>query len=343
MSERDSRSVDAIDELAARVLLGVPESGDGEKLGRLLAECPEARERFLDHATIQSFLAEEGKAGTFAPDPAGLFKVLEGGRKRRHARHPWRWASAAAAAVTIGLLGLFLLNLPGRADAAMKSLEQVIAAFSRLEDRSYLIHVDGERGSQRNPKPRERDRGTGRFHPAAHLDGARLFLRGGDQFVLKQSLPNGEERLMGGNSKMSWSMRGEGPVRISDDPQRFRGGVPGGRQHLTFLDLRSQLDELKKLYQLEMIEPVPGEVHTLHGLRGSRHSEEQGGPKRVEIWFDPDSGTIQRMLLDGLPRNNGGPARIELELLSTDPLAPDFFTHEAHHAPGRPIEPERIR
>ena len=59
MSERDSRSVDAIDELAPRVLLGVPESGDGEKLGRLLADCPEARERFLDHATIQSFLAAD--------------------------------------------------------------------------------------------------------------------------------------------------------------------------------------------------------------------------------------------------------------------------------------------
>jgi hypothetical protein len=51
------------------------------------------------------------------------------------------------------------------------------------------------------------------------------------------------------------------------------------------------------------------------------------------------------MVLDGLPRNNGGPGRIELELVSTDPLTPDFFTHDAHHAPGRPIEPEpeRIR
>ena len=76
------------------------------------------------------------------------------------------------------------------------------------------------------------------------------------------------------------------------------------------------------------------------GLNGYRHTREQGGPKRVEIWFDRDNGMIHRMILDGLPRDNDRPGKIELELVSSEPLAPDFFTHDAHHAPGRPIEPE---
>ncbi len=343
MTERESRPACTIDELAARVLLGSPRPGDGEKLGRLLKESPEARERFLEHAMIQSFLVEEGKAGSFAADQGALFEVIESGGESQSRPHPLRWVSVAAAVVAVGLLGIFALNLPSRADAAMESLEQVIAAFGRLEDRSYVIHAGETREPRREKPPRERRDGQGRFHPAAHLDGARLYLRGEDEFVLMQSLPNGEDRVMGGNAEMSWSFRGDGPVRTSDDPQRFRGGVPGGRQDLSFLDLRSQLDELKSLYQLEILKPVQDRDAGLLGLSGNRHSREQGGPKRVEIWFDSDDGMIHRMILDGLPRDNGRPGKIELDLISGEPLAPDFFTHDAHHAPGRPIEPEPDR
>jgi hypothetical protein len=49
------------------------------------------------------------------------------------------------------------------------------------------------------------------------------------------------------------------------------------------------------------------------------------------------------MVLDGLPKEGGGPRRVELELDSSDPLGPDFFTHQAHHEPGRRIEAEPKR
>lgn len=345
MKQGDPNPAHAVEELAARVLLESHDSADAEQLGRALAGSAAARKRFLDHTTVQTFLVEEAKAGSFAPDRSALFAMIDeaGGATRRP--RPLRWISAAAAVLTAGLLIVLGLNLPGRADAAMESLEKVIAAFSRFDDRSYVIHVLDDGGWQRGGSSRERNPGAGRYPPIAHLDGARLHLRGGKQFVLVQSLPNGERRIMGGDGVRSWSFRGKGPVRVSDDPRRFRGGLPGGRQDLAFLDLRSQLDGLKSLYKLRILEPSNDRPSSepLRGLHGTRHSRQQGGPKEIEIWFGRDSGTIHRMVLAGLPHDRGGPRRVALKLESTAPLRPDFFGHEAHHEPGRPIEPEPDR
>lgn len=78
----------------------------------------------------------------------------------------------------------------------------------------------------------------------------------------------------------------------------------------------------------------------LKGLRGTRHSAAQGGPREIELWFDPATGQIHRLLLNGLPRGGGGPASLALELASTAALAPDFFHHQAHHEPSRRVEAE---
>lgn len=331
-----------LDELVARLFHGAASDVERGRLAGMLGSSAAARERFLDHAAVFGSVIDEARAGGLASDRGAAFAALEElpePAPRLVRRRWWPWVTAAAAAVLAGLLAVTAVLLPARASAA---LEQVIAAFDRPQDRVYSVVVL-ERGDQRPAVGGERERDDrGRFPPAAFLDGARLHLRGGTQFVLRQSLPGGETRLLGSDGRTSWTIRGAGPVRVSRDPTHFGGGLLAGRQEEAFLHLRAQLDELRRIYQLELFEPAGGGGAgvVVRGLRGVRRSAEHGGPKQVELWFDPASGLIHRLVLGGLPRGGGGPASVMLTLESTADLAPGFFGHGAHHEPGRPVEEE---
>ncbi|NWK56942.1 hypothetical protein HW115_15065 [Verrucomicrobiaceae bacterium N1E253] len=348
MSDVTPAQAKVFDETVCRVLLGEAECGDSESLCCMIDDSEELRQRFLDHVAIQSFLVDEGRAGGFSENPKRLFEALEETETlpkvtQLLSRGLSRWISAVAAVVVIGLILVFTVQLPNRVNAASQSLDQIIAAFGRMDDRAYVIHVINQHSSKSKSPHRgsQKRGGAGRYPPPVYLDKAQLFLRGGRQFVLKQELPNGEHRIMGGDGEISWSFRGDGPVRMSHDPQRFRGGLPGRQQDLAFLDLRTQLSNLKDLYQIEIIKSNSQTEVGLQGLRGYRNSREQGGPKIIEIWFDPSNGMIHRMVLEGLPRRNEHPGALKLELVSSESLPTDFFSHNAHHEPGRRIEADK--
>ena len=339
MKDSATDSSTELEDLILRTLHGLADEAEGAALASRLAASSEARELFADHAMLHGFLAAEAKAGGFAADREAFFAELANPpstpnivRNRR-----WWWLSAAAAMV-VGLLSLTLLVLPNNAAAA---LDQVIAALDRPVDCSYVIRVlDSGADRQGGNQAEKPDRG--RFPPAAFLAGARLHVRGSSQYVLEQALPDGFTRTLGSDGQTSWCIRGDGPVRTSADPNHFGAGILAGRQGTPFLELRTQLEDLRRFYKLDWFTPpaAPDAQTRLKGLRGSRHSAAQGGPREIELWFDPASGQIHRMLLNGLPREAGGPASIALELASTTPLPPDFFHHQAHHEPSRRIEAE---
>lgn len=316
-----------IDELASRCLLGLADEAERAALSALLAESPDARERFMEHASLHAALIREAKAGALADSPSVIFTSKENEpakplQKRRF------WLPAAAAAVFIAMATVLTTAWPGNASAA---LERMILALDQETDRAYRIEVLDEGPQQ--PPPERDDRG--RYPAGAFLDGAMLWLRGSDHFVLEQDLPNGETRIMGGDGTSSWSIRGKGPVRISDDASRFGGGVIAKRREIAFLDLRTQVGELGSLYQLSRPErSEDGKTKVLHG---TRKSSATGGAREVWIWFDPASGLIHRITLKGLPRDQGGPEGITIALVSTAPLAADFFSHQSHHEPERPV------
>ncbi|MEI8039455.1 MAG: hypothetical protein WCJ14_13795 [Verrucomicrobiota bacterium] len=328
-----------LEDLILRALHGLVDEAEGAELATRLAASSAARELFADHAMLHGFLATEAKAGGFAADREAFFAALENPpsasnivRTRR-----WWWLSAVAAMV-VGLLSLTLLLLPHNAAAAF---DQVIAALDRPVDCSYVIRVLDLGADRQGGNPVEKpDRG--RFPPASFLDGARLHLRGSSQYVLEQALPDGVTRTLGSDGQTSWCIRGDGPVRTSADPYHFGAGVLAGRQDTPFLELRTQLEELRRFYQLDWFTPPadPATPGRLKGLRGSRHTAAQGGPREIELWFDPVTGQIHRMLLNGLPRGAGGPSSIALELTATAPLPPDFFHHQAHHESSRRVEAE---
>jgi hypothetical protein len=275
-------------------------------------------------------LAQEAKAGAFAENRSGFFKEIEGRPAAKRKLLTRFWIPAAAAVIAACVVTISLL--PTSAAAA---LEKVITGMGAGQDRTYRIKVL-EPGSDNAPI-RNGDRG--RFPPGKHLDGATLWLRGSGEFVLRQVLPNGTIRTMGSDGSANWSLRDDGPVHVSRDPKRFGGGIVARSGAFTSTDLSSQLEDLKTLYQLEWLDRSRSD---LWKLRAIRHSADQGGAREVEVWFKPDSGLLQRMILRQLPRGNGAPRSIEYLLESTDPLPPDFFTHNRHHEPGRAVvtEPE---
>ncbi len=330
-----------LEDLIFRALHGLADESEGALLARHLAASSQAREIFSEHAMLHGLLASEAKAGAFAADREAFFAALENPPSAPSpiivSTRRWWWLSAAAAMV-IGLLSLTLLLLPQNASAA---LDQLIAALDRPVDCNYVIRVLDPGADRQGGNPVEKPE-HGRFPPAAFLDGARLYLRGDSQYVLEQSLPDGATRMLGSDGQISWCIRGDGPVRTSADPYHFGAGVLAGRQDTPFLELRTQLEDLRRFYQLEWFTPPtdPATPARLKGLRGSRHSTAQGGPREIELWFDPANARIHRLVLNGLPRAAGGPASIALELSSSGPLAADFFHHQAHHEPSRRIEVE---
>ncbi len=243
-----------------------------------------------------------------------------------------RWRRPAALmAVAAGLLiaSLLLLNVSNRrVNATERQLDRLIEAAGRPGDRTYRI-IDLDREPSRT-SPATKNQGR----PRPPINGALLHVRGKGQYVLVRQ-PGEVEFVTGSNGREAWSIPPDGPVRVSPDPTRFRGAVPGEQQDLSFLDLKTALTHLREAYELELSpddadEPGPR-------LLARKRSAAYPGPRIVEIQFDDRTGLILRMRMDGLPQAQGGPHSLALELVNQGDLGRDFFEHDAHHDAGRRV------
>ncbi|MBT3912779.1 MAG: hypothetical protein HOF22_06235 [Verrucomicrobia bacterium] len=162
---------------------------------------------------------------------------------------------------------------------------------------------------------------------------------------MMQKITNGGQRLTGCDGELAWAMRVDSPVHkndkvhVSSDLSRFRSGLPGHQNELPFINLNDQLNQLQDKYEVELLPEAGREVEgrVMTGLLGIKKSRDVGGPKRIEIWADQQTGVIQRMIMDGMPRAKGGPRSLILELISQTELPVDFYSHTSHHEPNRKI------
>jgi hypothetical protein len=247
----------------------------------------------------------------------------------------------SALTIAAAVLVMFVVLGPQQnVSAAMASLEKVIEAAAKPFDRTYRVSVIEE--YPRGKKPRNLSQEAWEREAEEQIDGATLFVRGANQFVLTVMLRSGIMRTSGCDGEVSWAFRENGPVHVSADLSRFRGGVPGRQQDLPFMNMHAHLSQLLSGYEVELTDEVDAATDgtVLSQLVGVRQSRDVRGPKQIEIWFDADSGTVHTMVLDGLPRGRGGPKSVMLELEDQSDLAPDFFSHEAHHEPGKRIRYE---
>ena len=294
------------------------------ELQTVLLSDPEARRQFWRDARLHGslrLLAEQESGAHEA-----LSDVEKPGKNRvGHARQRiWFGAAASAAAAALVLFLGLLLTRPLDASAA---LQQVIDAAGQEGDRTYTVSV-----LKGNPV---RQISGGR---ALTLEGAVVHLRGKDRYVVIQNLTDGErQRTTGFDGEESWSFIGNGAVNVSDDPRRFRSNLPGSQHDFAFTNLHHELESLGEGYDIQLRD---GEDAGMRRLSASKKSRDVRGPREVEIWFDPDSGTILKLELYGLPQGRGGPRAIRLSLTDQRDLGADFFSHTAHHEAGRKIRTE---
>lgn len=239
-------------------------------------------------------------------------------------RRWWRrvgWLTGLATLLLFGLLAVWWLT-PTPLTAAAE-LDRLIERSASSGDRTYVIRtLDSVPESFDDRRP--------------PIDGATLHVRSPDRYVLVRKFPDGRPFATGSDGERSWSVppAGAGAVRVSGDPLRFRGPLPGHQHGIPFVNLRSDLVQLRYAYT---VTPLPTDTAGRRGLLAEKKSAEYRGPRRVELWYDPASGVIQRMVFAGMPKARGGPDSVSVELQGTRELPADFFQHTAHHAPDRRV------
>jgi len=251
----------------------------------------------------------------------------------------WRrrsWRQRAVALMALACLFAFAVWMGWRNTelptlAASDELARVIRASELATDRTYLITaLASEYDLRAAPGPR------GDEQPP--VDGALLHVRGSNQYVLIRFERNGEKFITGSNGQIAWAVPPRGRVRVSQDPTRFRGAVPGQQHAIPFIDMRGSLELLQQSYELILSSREPS--GNSRCMIATRKEPASGGPKQVSLWYDSQTGVIHRMLLDRLPQARGGPRSVLLELVDQVDLGPTFFEPESHHDASRDVVEE---
>lgn len=228
----------------------------------------------------------------------------------------WSGGIAAFLALTLGVLGFF----PTRIDAATE-MNRLLESSAIAHDRHYIIHSldsEPERLEDRRPP----------------IDGAALYVRRPDCYVLERHFPDGRIFVTGSDGQKSWAIPPDGAVRVSSNPERFRGPLPGHQHGIPFADLRSDLLEMRSAYTLTILK---SDASGQRGLHAEKKSAEYRGPRSVDLWYDAQAGIIHRIIFQGMPRAHGGPDRLAVELKDNFDLGPKFFDHAAHHDAAREV------
>ena len=220
--------------------------------------------------------------------------------------------------------------------AAAGELQRLIELNAQPMDRTYHITVEETllpRRGRRGPSPED-----GR-PPKAPMDGATLYVRAGQQFVLRRITETGPF-VTGCNGTFSWAVRPDGAVRHSKDLNRFNRDLPGHEHDMPLVNIHDGLERLRRAYDVQLLPVEDGESSepATRLLVAIRHPKERG-PRRVEISYEVESGLIRQMRFIGMPY---GPESLTLRLtlLSEDLLDERFFDHESHHDANRRVEVE---
>jgi hypothetical protein len=299
------------DELLHGHFDGTLDEFERAELGRLLATDATLADRFVDVAILEHALAEREewheatRAVTAAPPPP-----VSSPRRHRLALNARRSAVAAIVVVLLALSVNFFSSSQTAAAALARIAEQAHAS-----DRQYVLHA------------LERERSWA-------IDGAMLAVRDRSAYVLRTLPEKGDGRIVGSDGSVAWSIPLTGPVRVSSDPGRFRGWLPGSQHGVPFLADALDVESLAATYELRFAE---SSTSGRASVRATRKPDARRGPRAFTIDYDPVTFDILRMQLDGLPRARGGPESVELVLESHTALAADYFSHEHHHARDRRV------
>jgi hypothetical protein len=308
--------------LVNRYLDGVLTEAEEAELNLWVQAAPENAAAFAEmvrfhdrlHALMQATAVIDSNFGKpeRKPTPAGS----------GWARRSWRRMSLVGGLAALAALAFTVLwGSQGAPANAATELNRLIDASASLRDRTYRIT-----SLDPNPAPIEPRQ--------APIDAATLYISPPDRYVLVRRFPDGRIYTTGFDGEYNWAAPPDGAVRLSRDPLRFRGALPGHQHGIPFADLRSDLVQLRDAYAVSRLDR---DGAGRPGLRAEKKSREYRGPNRVDLWYDPASGVIHRMVFEGLPMARGGPRSVAVDLLEQRQLGADFFKHQAHHGPDRRV------
>jgi hypothetical protein len=224
----------------------------------------------------------------------------------------------------------------------MAAIDQMITAIDKAGDRTYSITLR-KKGKDAQSPPHDRDSGT--IKPAgerAGLDGATLYLRGSDKFVLYQQTPSGKTVISGSDGKTRWHIRPDKPVLVSSDPEAFRIPMPPELAAILSLDLKATLLHIRDHYKVKYLEDVT-DVQQHNGtwkyLDARKISHDLPGPKNIEIWADSETGLLLRIeFADIHLEDDPSPKRLIIELVDQTQQSDDWFTRQAHHTQDAEVD-----
>lgn len=295
------------------------------ELANWIKESPEHSRQFAEAVLLHDRLRAEMLAGAVVENQHAVF-ANRSSSERLWVRRVVALSTALCLTLALGLL--FWQSVSSPVLAASDELQRIIQASEAALDRTYVVtaldeDVDSESlpSTVRGAKP--------------SVDGALLHVRGPNQYVLMRYFDDGTEFITGSDGTTAWSVPPRGRVRVSSDATRFRGAVPGQQHAIPFIDMRNSLRQLQESYELDLsLETTPGGWRRMNA---TRRATATGGPKQVTLWYDAQSGTIHRMLLERLPQARGGPRNVLLELTDERDLGPSYFEHTSHHDTNRKV------
>jgi len=248
-----------------------------------------------------------------------------------------RWGIAATIIIS---LTISLVSLPS--NRAMATIDQMIAAIENAGDRTYSIIV-------RDQRTGVRERESGRYtsikryrQERAGLDGATLYLRGRDKYVLYRYTPSGKTVINGSDGQTNWLIRPERPVLVSNNPQAFRIPMPEDLANLLTLDFSDTLQQIRELYKIKYLGTVP--VDQAQGtswayLDARQQHRKFKGPRVIRIWAHPDTGLLRRIeFADIHLQDNPEPKKLILDLMDQKQLPENWFKHTAHHSEDAEVD-----
>jgi len=230
-----------------------------------------------------------------------------------------RWGIAATIIIS---LTISLVSLPS--NKAMATIDQMITAIENAGDRTYAIIV-------RDQRTRERERESGRFtsvkryrQERAGLDGATLYLRGRDKYVLYRYTPSGKTVINGSNGQTNWLIRPERPVLVSNNPQAFKIPMPEDLANLLTLDFSDTLQQIREHYKIKYLSTVPvdqDQEASWTYLHATQQKRKFKGPRVIRIWAHPDTGLLRRIeFADIRLQDDPEPKKLILDLMDQKQL-----------------------
>ena len=295
------------------------------ELANWIKESPEHSRQFAEALLLHDRLRAEMLAGAVVENQHAVI-ANRSSSERLWVRRVIALSTALCLTLVLGLI--FWQSISSPVLAASDELQRIIQANEAALDRTYVLtaldeDIDSEAlpSTVRGAKP--------------SVDGALLYVRGPNQYVLVRYFADRTEFITGSDGTTAWSIPPRGRVRVSSNATRFRGAVPGQQHAIPFIDMRNSLRQLQESYELDLSPETTPEGW--RRMNATHRATATGGPKQVTLWYDAQSGVIHRMLLERLPQARGGPRNVLLELTDERDLGPAYFEHTSHHETNREV------